>query len=268
MGNKILNEIREYSPHCEKWTLSTLMAIQQKMNIINLSKAGYSKTRCTKELLDLLKIDYKLISGHISEKGLYLALCEDKLTIIDESASMLSDRTIINMLLSALWSKHIQWITNDGIQEHQFDGNIIFNSNYLPNTPFIEALKDRVIFNEIKLNSSQIEEKIKSNYKPNKKIWREILEKLKSEQNEPDSEEVYPYVKNPKSVRALWKLKKIVKLSIALVGDYSLIKFFVDDDEVWNIINSDLKNKDKVKKISEIKKIGIRQAQKIIKNGL
>ena len=62
----------------------------------------------------------------------------------------------------------------------------------------------------------------------------------------------------------MWKLKKIAVFSLALVGDLSLIEYFRETDDVWKIINMNIKRSEKVKKIAELKCITERGARKIV----
>ena len=274
MENKqkeFLEEINKYSPFTEKLTLSTLMAINQGIHILNVGKTGIGKTRNTEELLNLLKIPHQLVAGHISPKAFFEILKKDGIIIVDEGATLLSDITINNLLLNALWNGKVEWKNNKEELSHNFKGTILFNTNKINNNEIMDALTDRIFTNKINLNSEQIKTKIMSgkNYKPNMKIWAEIKERVnkKSELSEQVIEKLYHLIESGenKSVREMWRLKKIASFSLSLLGDLSLIDYFKETDEVWKIINLNIKRSDKVKKIAELKCITERGARKILK---
>lgn len=268
---EILEEIQNYSPHTERLTLSTLMAINQKIHILNIGPSGIGKTRNTTELLYMMKIPHNLISGHCSAKAFFQILQKDGIIIVDEGADLLSDATVQNLLLNALWNGKIEWITNKETLTHEFKGIIIFNTNtVLGRNELVKALKDRVFTNEVVLTSQQIKDKIlsKKDYRPNMKIWAEIKERLnkKTELSEPLQGKVYALIKNqePKSTRDFWKLNTIFSFSLSLINDLNLIEYFGKIDEEWKILNSSIKRSEKVKKISELKCITERGARKIV----
>lgn len=269
-NEEILKEISKYSPYTEKMTLSTLMAINQKIHILNIGKSGIGKSRNTEELLNLLKIPHNIIAGHTSPKAFYNILEKDGIIVVDEGATILSDSTIQNLLLNALWNGKVEWTNNRETLTHNFTGIIIFNTNKIMNNELSQALSDRIFTNKITLTSEQIKVKIKSgkDYKPNMKIWAELKERLnyKKELSEQEKEKVYHLIDmgEPKSFRDIWKLKKIASFSLSLIGDLSLIDSFQETDDLWKIINMNIKRSEKVRKIAELKCITERGARKII----
>ena len=158
--NLINEEIKNYSPHTEKLVLSTLMAINQKIHILNIGPSGIGKSYCTKELLQLLKIPHNLIAGHCSPKAFFDILKKDGIIIVDEGADLLSNNTVQNLLLNALWNGKVEWTNNRETLEHNFKGIIIFNTNKAQSNELMTALKDRVFTNNFSLTSEQIKEKI------------------------------------------------------------------------------------------------------------
>ena len=246
------------------------MAINQKTHIVNIGPSGIGKSYCTKELLQLLKIPHNLIAGHCSPKAFFEILENDGVIVVDEGADLLSNSTVQNLLLNALWNGKVEWTNNRETLEHDFKGIIIFNTNKSQSNELMTALRDRVFTNNFSLTSNQIKEKIRSakNYEPCIKIWAKIKEKLdkKTELTEPVLEKLYHLIETgePKSVREMWKLKKIAVFSLALVGDLSLIDYFMETDEVWKITKMDIKRSEKVKKIAELKCITERGARKIV----
>ena len=267
----ILNEIKAYSPKSEILTLSTLMVLNQKINICNVGNAGIGKSRNTEELLNLLKIPHSLVAGHITPRAFFDILKKDGIIIVDEGATILSDNIIQNLLLNALWNGKVEWKNNREEYTHYFKGKILFNTNDLTNNPLMKALTDRIFTNRVELNSDQIKEKILSgkDYKPNIKMWAEIRERVmkeKTELSEQEKERLYQIIESgePKSVRDIWKLKIAASFSLSLLGDLSLIEYFTETDEMWKIINMNIKRSEKVKKIAELKCITERGARKIV----
>lgn len=267
----ILEEIQKYSPHTERLALSTLMAINQKIHILNVGPSGVGKTRNTAELLRMMKIKHNLISGHCSAKAFFQILQKDGIIIVDEGADLLSDKIVQNLLLNALWNGKVEWITNKGALTHDFTGIIIFNTNaVLGRNELVKALKDRVFTNEVSLTSEEIKDKIlsKKDYKPNMKIWAEIKERLgrKTELSEPAQGKVYSLIENkePKSTRDFWKLCTIFSFSLSLMNDLNIIEYFEEIDEEWKILNSNIKRSEKVRKIAELRCITERGARKIV----
>lgn len=264
-ANELLEEIRKFNPNCEKLTLSTLMAINQGVNVINLSPAGYGKSRATKELLDLLEIPYTEISGHKAPTDFYEAMKNSKgLVLIDESATLLKNNEILNLLLSALWTKKIAWRDDEATVE----ANIIFNTNSLPNTPFMAALKDRCQFNQLRLGSEKIKEKLLSDfdYFPNKLIWTKIKNNVfyKTDLTPEEVDKIKETIKliNPKSVRDKKKLLSQAKFAKSLFGSIDYMKLFLEVDAVAEIMASDLKRAEKIKAIAQAENITVRTARR------
>lgn len=301
LKSSILEEISRYSPHSEVLTLSTLLAVSQGVHICNISPPGQGKSRNTVELLKLLRIPFSLIAGHTTPRQFFNELQKDGIIIVDEGATILSDKNIINLLLNALWNGKVEWKNNKELLTHEFQGIIVFNVNKMSNTALTEALKDRIFVNEIKLNSEQIKEKIISarDYNPNMQIWAEIRERLeldmvsdkltsecpqrngsltskntKSVQKMAELtnsdipfEKVYHLIENGEdvnSVREIKKLRTLAAFSTILVGDLSLIDFFRKTDDIWKILNAPIKRAEKVKQIAEAKCITERHARRLV----
>jgi len=299
LKQSILNEIIRYSPHSEVLTLSTLMAVNQGVHICNISPPGQGKSRNTVELLKLLRIPFSLIAGHTTPRQFFNELSKDGIIIVDEGATILSDKNIINLLLNALWNGKVEWKNNKELLQHNFQGVIIFNVNKLSNTALTDALKDRIFVNEINLKTDEIKEKILSSrdYIPDMEIWAEIRERLEldmmsekltrcpkkcpkntsnlktlspNNQNRhfsPNFEKLYHLIEEGqdiRSVREINKLRLIANFSEILVGDLSLIDYFRETDDVWKVMNMPIKRSEKIKRIAEAKCITERHARRIL----
>lgn len=257
-AEEILAEIRRFNPHCERITLSTLMALNQGTNVINCSPAGYGKSRGTKELLDLMKIPYTEIIGHKAPTDFFNDMkTAAGLVLIDESATLLKNNEILNLLLSALWTKRINWRDEDAT----VNANIVFNTNSLPRTPFMAALKDRCQFNQLRLDSERIKTKLMSDfdYKPNAAIWDKIRNNtfLKVELTAEEVEKVKEVLRisNPKSVRDKGRLLSQARFAKALFGTVDYVKLFITVDNVAAVMTSDMKRSEKVKAIAAAEKV-------------
>ena len=177
----ILKEISDFSPHLDNLTLSTLLGITHWTSVINIGPKGIGKSRATCELLDFLGLDYEMpFDGHVSALAFFEALETDGIVVIDESAQILKNKEVLNMLLSALKNKPVHWINNKKNLTHTFKGIILCNTNEVSRTPMLESVLDRCIINKITITNEKFYEKQRSsiNYKPNINVWYLIMEKL------------------------------------------------------------------------------------------
>jgi len=271
---ELLKEITLYAPHTEIITLSTLIALNQKINIINMSQAGLGKSRVTADLLDKLNIPFVLVAGRITPKQFFKKLelvANGGYMVIDESATLLKNATIKELLLSALWGGKVSWETEREELIITFKGTVIFNTNSMSNDSFTKALKDRVIFNHLILDREQVREKIMSKkvYEFNPKIWAVIKNNAFNQKELSVEQEqiIWDFLKiiSVKSVRDEWRLRKISKGLINILGDLQFLKKFLRVDETYEILVSDDTHMNKVKRIVEAKKCSKRTAQMIVK---
>jgi len=72
--NELIKEIGEFAPHSEALTVSSLLAVNQGINVINLSKPGFGKTRCSRDLFDMMNVDYEIVSGRVTPKKFFQRL--------------------------------------------------------------------------------------------------------------------------------------------------------------------------------------------------
>jgi hypothetical protein len=177
----ILQEIKDFSPYCETTTLLTLFCLSHWKHGLNISPRGQGKSRSTRELLDFLRIPYIKINGRVTARSLFNKLKGDGIILIDESARILSDPQVQDLLLSALLGEEFSWDTSREAHQHQFKGIIVCNANNFSNSNETKsAILDRTLTNRFSLDEKQISEKIDSqkNYTPNLETWRVIIEKL------------------------------------------------------------------------------------------
>jgi hypothetical protein len=278
IGNKdkILKEIIDFAPYTEQYTVSTLLAVAFKQSVINYSEAGTSKSRSTLELLNLLNIPFNVIGGHQTAKHFFLTLkaFNGSIIVIDESAELLSNTEVRNLLLPALQKQVVRWETDREQDEFQSESTIIFNTNHLPRTSVMRAVADRCFTNIVSLNPDKVVTKIASlkTYSPDMETWECIKNNLfvEEELTEKEKSAVFDIIKlsRPKSVRFAQKCNFIANLSLRLLGTMELLKYFVSIDNIDFILNNpELKRSEKVKLIAKERKVSERHARRIIGQG-
>ena len=267
---EIQKELKAYSLHTEKVAISTLIAVSQRMNVINIGEMGTGKTHSTKGLLDVMGIPYSEIKGHITPKRFYelLKMYNNTIILIDESANMLTEMEIRNLLLSALNREKVYWLDD----WFDCDSTIIFNSNYLQDNPVMRAVMDRCITNHIKLKSDELKEKLRDsrNYQPNFKIMEEAKNNLfrNLKLSEAQINAVYEILEimEIKSMRDKWRMLNIAEASVKLTNSLDLLQYFVQIDRIAFILaNPELKKEDKVKLLAKETGKSIRTAQRMVK---
>lgn len=270
---ELWDAVKEYAEGLEHVTLSTLLAVHQNMNVINCGPPGQGKSHLTKTLCDKLGIKYILVAGHKSPKEFFNVFKNKGLIIVDESATLIRNPKIMDMLLSALWDSQVEWSNNRKQEKIIFEGNIIFNTNSIPNSPFMDALKDRCIYNDVKLTEKQL-----------KKIWKKIKEHKKGEFEEAwkiiisnlnnDTELTIAEVDSInelidrlryKSLRTPLKIHKIARFLKSVFGNVDKINVFVKEDAIHKIMLSKVKHSKKIKQIAKLRKVTTRQASNILK---
>ena len=268
MENELWDAIEHYGKGLERIILSTLIAIHQGLNVINLGPPGQGKTFCTKSLCDTLNIPYTLVAGHKSPKEFFELFKRDGLIIIDESATLIRNPKIMDMLLSALWDGTVEWSNNRERIVHKFSGTIIFNTNSIPGNAFMIALKDRCIFNEINLNPSELKEIWLKEDIDYSNSWKTIKNRMDNDVELTDDEELL--IKRIlstvmlRSLRTPIKIFQIAKFLKAIFGEVDKIVLFINVNSIHEIVYSDIKESEKIKKIAKLKKVSYRQASNIL----
>lgn len=230
-NDSIMRELSSWSPHAERLTLSTLLSVNQNMSVINVGEGGLGKSRATIELLEQADIPFVKIAGRITAHEFFGVLRDGGRVVLDESAETLRDKTILDMLLSALWSGDVMWKTKYQNKKIKFQGTIMFNTNSLPRNAFMDALRDRVIFNEHEMTPQQIKEAMEKfqDYKPDEKKWVEIKKRAETRGavlTEAEVRKIIEQIVSPHSFRELYRAKKIALFSKNFMGDLSLVKLF------------------------------------------
>jgi len=190
----IRDEITRYNPHCEAITWNTIFCFMggKRYNIMNLGAGGLGKSRGNfnlvkqkgKEFCPFLNTfgNVVTISGHITPKRFFQYLKMDSILIIDESYSILKNNLIQHLLRGALYDGFVIWNStkDEGDNEHDFKGSVIFNTNQLGNSLNDKALMDRTFCNNLKIDKEQIKDKIRQRrtYVPNKNVWELIKNRL------------------------------------------------------------------------------------------
>ena len=251
MSDELYTEISDFAPHSEKLTVSTLLAINQGINVINNSPPGFGKSRCTVDLLEMLNEDYEMVSGRVTPKKFFQKLetvQKGGIMVIDESATLLRNPMIKELLLSALWGGEVTWETSTQQNKiDNFSGTVIFNTNSMSSDAFTQALKDRVLYNELKLSRKQIRDKIISTktYEPNTNVWNKVKEncRCKFSLNDSQNKAIWKYLSDMKvnSVRDKWRVTTIAKGLNNLFGNIEKLEDFYqqkveEEDDVGGII--------------------------------
>ena len=275
-AEEVIKAIKEYNIHGEDLVISTLTAVATGRNIINYGRFGNSKSWATQDLLRKLNIPFNEIKGHHTPKSFYekLEFYNNSIICIDESANLLKNMEIQDILLSALQKGVIKWESTKERKEFKFSGTIIFNTNYLPKNPILEAVADRCICNKVKLKPHQLKERImlSRNFKFNEEIWGKIKNNLLSKCDINDiflkyEDEVYSILDKMevKSMRDFERLKDIAVTSVKLTNTLELIKPFLKIEAIDIILQQDKKKSEIVKEIAMAKGISVRQSQRYVK---
>ena len=272
-SQEVISAIQDYNLYGEDLVISTLTAIATGRNVINCGQYGTSKSWATRDLLTQMNIPFNSIHGHQTAKSFFenLERYNNSVIVIDESILSLSNIEILDMLLSALQKQEIIWETTKEKRKIKFTGTIIFNSNYLPNSPVLKAVCDRTITNKVKLSSNQLKERLvrARTYKFDKVIWDKIKNNLftKYEINEQVLGQIYQLIDKMevKSMRDIERMRDIAITSMKLTNSLALIKPFFKLDTIDIILGKDIKKSEIVKQIAKSKKVSIRMAQKIVK---
>ncbi len=182
---EIIEEIESYNKCLSLVTWNSifnLLNVNQgstRFNVVNFSSYGSGKSRSTLSLfkeLDLPKT--RVYSGHLTEKGFFLFLCQhiDYNIIIDETEII--DRKVKGILKSALYDGNVSWINNKENIDIDFKGSIIFNCNEIDKG--ITGILDRTFFNKIFLRKEDIIKKSDSrlNYTRDEAVWKVIRDRI------------------------------------------------------------------------------------------
>ncbi len=143
--------------------------------LIVLSKGGLGKTTYIFNALKKKKLQHKkhylYYNSYFTPLGFYQTLIkttylkQPKLLILDDVELILQDKQIMNFIKAATWENQNGRIINyvssakkskipDSIN---FDGKIIMLLNEMPkNNPILQAVKDRILFCELKWSNQQI----------------------------------------------------------------------------------------------------------------
>lgn len=272
-----------YAWRSEREVISFFVSYVAKTNLINLGKAGMSKSHCTSTLAETLTLpDVVTAVGHKSPMNLFEYMCrnKDKHIIFDEGASiLLSPEAISSLLLPALFGeKKISWQD----QSCDFEGNIVINTNSLPKNQNIKALEDRCITNRIYFSPQDLFVKwIMSQNDKNKLSETEIshvrdtliegrrlgLEGL-PELDEVDKQAIYSWIgKGIASMRVPTRLFTIARVLKYLYGDIIYIGLFIKTPDILEqIATSTLARRDKIKEIATAKGCTTRHALRLLKD--
>lgn len=144
-------------------------------SLIITGKGGLGKSHTIEQEFDLLGLepydnstgcgDYKIIKGTSSAKGYFNTLKKYNglILIFDDCKKVLIDSVIIEISKGALDSKKhrtVSWVTNDGDNEFEFTGRIIYLAN-LKTSQLDEALKTRASVVDVSMTPDEMIQRIR-----------------------------------------------------------------------------------------------------------
>lgn len=310
----VMDEIESYNPHCKNITYATLFAGmnartgKQRTNVINKGKQGIGKSRGSTELIEALDMtDAVVIKGYMTPKKLFNTLKHHRtsMIILDEGELIMSNPMALFILRSALYGGEVSWLSTRGdvLDMFKFEGTVIANINAFSITEAeAQPLFDRCLYNDNDLSNVQVMEKMKSvhTYKPNKKIWADIkdkitlirtdgLRKLTPEETDKMMGHIEMVARSSGvfskslSTRAVHRTKLVYSCLKSLFSGLEgkplklaeeLSKPYIVNDNIEdvciNILSQDatLNRKELTEVIAQTKGIGMRQASRIVKSAL
>jgi hypothetical protein len=179
---KTIAEVENFNKFCEPISWNTIFSVMNKgrFNVVNAGAFGIGKSRGSKEIVELLKLDtVQILSGHITPAKLFDLLSFGGCIVMDESYSLFINPHIKHLLRSALYDGKVVWYTAKDSLAITFEGSLIFNTNQLSNKTLNDkALLDRCFVNHPELTNQQILEKKDTPYVPDTKIWNDLRNKI------------------------------------------------------------------------------------------
>lgn len=173
---QIYQNVREKFKLMEEFVILTGLGTYNSLFISG--SAGVGKTESTKQNLSNLGLDYKRISGNMTDGGLYKTLYENRfqgnILLFDDTDEILLREKSLNVLKAATdssdirtvdWGSSKSFFDEDGDEippQFEFNGTIIFISNKdlykeaksgSKLAPHIEALISRSVVLDVTLNS-------------------------------------------------------------------------------------------------------------------
>lgn len=152
--------------------IKVLVEGQNSNSLMFVSPAGYGKTETTLEYLNELGLTesthFKYLPNYITPKALVEelevvnTLESPKILLLDDVEDTLRDLQSVGVLKGALWAtpdgrRRVSWITSRESNEFNFTGKIIFLLNHFNHkSSIMNALKDRALYYEIKLNNEEL----------------------------------------------------------------------------------------------------------------
>lgn len=276
----LIKEIQDYCPYCERITLSTLLGIYEKIDVINLGLSGFGKTRSSADLLRMLNHPFYLLRGNTTPRAFFDLVEEASkfdTVVIDESSNLLRNPRNLNTLLSMFDKVPIVWASKGRKEVIEFNSNVILNTNSLPKSEDFEAIRTRCVVNSIDIMPHEMQrvtdEKMKP-YDPNMELWQSIYMRLLGSDDFPTS--INSYAENfglcmklnsiilDRNPRTFQKTVKISKFSHVLTGDLSLFPKFFDFDLQKACKLGCLKREDLIRLIVEKYKVAEKTANNYI----
>ncbi|MCW1312760.1 MAG: hypothetical protein OH338_05025 [Candidatus Parvarchaeota archaeon] len=148
--------------------ISSFLENKKVNGFVCVGKGGTGKSFNLMLCLKEKGIDFKLIKGHFTPLSFYRFLYENRESshiIIDDICRLSNDKDLISLLLGALDydNRLVEWqtsktpLTIDLPKEFEFNSKIFILANeFYSNNEFLNALKDRCIYYELKFTKEQI----------------------------------------------------------------------------------------------------------------
>ena len=122
MNAAICEEINRFNRYCDRLTFTMLGALAGHFRaVLNDGTPGLGKSRSTVEILKLLPrlTQVNVVQGHVSPSRLYQLLYQSRskgsVIVIDESATIISNRDMQQLLRCTLYGGRVGWL---GSKQH------------------------------------------------------------------------------------------------------------------------------------------------------
>lgn len=154
---KLIQLIKQYNPHTEHITLSTIFMKMrvgdgERFNVINYGPPGTGKSFSSLELINKLNLGTDIIlDNNITKKGLFDLIFEypELDFVLDECTAIMRDKGTQDMIKLLMEGKQLNWVKN---KSHAvtpvFKGNIILNVNHA----LLDSVTDRCFVNMTLMN--------------------------------------------------------------------------------------------------------------------
>lgn len=140
---------------------------------------GWGKSFRTRETLLNLNIDYEFLGSYSTALALYNHICEfpDKVTVVDDASGIYGNPQSMAIINAASWpgSSHggkrlVKWASTSELVAQpsiEFTGKLIVLTNFLPDTPQIDAFRNRSLHCDVSVSPEEVGELLSKAVKKN-----------------------------------------------------------------------------------------------------